>query len=137
MMIKGSCACGGVKYQAEGFSGPFIFCHCDDCKKTHSTAFSANITVKSEDFTVTQGKDKLTEYKPFPNKTRYFCSVCGSHIMHEIAEDTEHIRIKAGTVIDGDDFNPGEYEKIHIFCDYDTPWTEYEGGTKYSQAKND
>ena len=136
-MVKGSCACGTVQYEAKQIYGPFIFCHCDDCKKTHATAFSANAAVKENEFTITQGEHVLTQYKPFPNKTRYFCSVCGSHIMHRIDEDAEHIKLKLGTVTSIDGFDMCEYEKYHIFSEYDTPWTDYEGCKKYTQWKDD
>jgi ADP-ribosyl-[dinitrogen reductase] hydrolase len=136
-MVQGSCACGAVQYEAKEIYGPFIFCHCDDCKKTHSTAFSANATVKSDEFAFTQGEDKLSIYKPFPNKTRYFCSVCGSHIMHKMDEDAEHIKIKVGTVTAVDGFDLANHERYHIFCEYDTPWTDYENCKKHAQVRKD
>ena len=136
-MLKGSCACGCVQYEAAQICRPIVFCHCDDCKKTHSTAFSANATVRAKEFVITQGVTLLTTYKPFPNKTRYFCSLCGSHIMHKIDEDSEHIKLKLGTVLSIDDFDLNSYERYHIFSEHDTPWTDYEGCKKYMQWKND
>jgi ADP-ribosyl-[dinitrogen reductase] hydrolase len=124
-----------VRYEAAAVQGPIVFCHCDDCKKTHSTAFSANATVKADEFSITQGKELLTAYKPFPDKTRYFCSVCGTHIMHTMDGAPDQVKLKLGTVTAIDGFDPDEYERYHIFCEYDTPWTDYEDCPKYEQWK--
>lgn len=134
-MIKGSCACGLVQYQVKKFYGPITFCHCDDCKRTSATAFSSNVKVKESDFEFTQGADALQTYKPFPDKTRYFCRRCGSHIMHRTDDAPGMITIKLGTVTSIDDFDPEEYERYHIFCKYDTPWTDFENCEKYPEWK--
>lgn len=45
-MIKGNCLCGKVHYEVLKLAGPLIHCHCNYCRKTHTAAFSSNLTAK-------------------------------------------------------------------------------------------
>ena len=40
-MIRGSCLCGGVKFEVRGSKGPFELCHCNRCRKATGSAFAA------------------------------------------------------------------------------------------------
>ena len=42
-MIKGSCLCGGVKFEIRGSKGPFELCHCNRCRKATGSAFAAGL----------------------------------------------------------------------------------------------
>ena len=34
-MIRGSCLCGGVKFEITRATGPFELCHCSRCRKAN------------------------------------------------------------------------------------------------------
>jgi len=38
-MLKGSCLCGGVKYEIDGGLGAVTNCHCSLCRKMSGSAF--------------------------------------------------------------------------------------------------
>jgi hypothetical protein len=49
-MMKGSCLCGGVKYECEG---PLTFmarCHCVQCRKASGAEFATNAFIPAETF---------------------------------------------------------------------------------------
>ncbi len=55
--------------------------------------------------------------------------------MHRADDATSMIMLKLGTVTSADGFDPKKYERYHVFCKYDTPWTDYENCEKYLEWK--
>jgi hypothetical protein len=80
-MLTGSCLCGSVAYEVNGPIGPIALCHCQTCRKTHGSAFSAAAPVAASTFRFTRGEELLNQYESSPGKFRKFCSRCGSHIV--------------------------------------------------------
>ena len=61
-VVRGSCLCGGVKYE---ISGPLMrsgHCHCSNCRKAHGAAFRSRARVHIEDFKWLQGEELNTFY---------------------------------------------------------------------------
>jgi hypothetical protein len=118
MNITGSCHCGTVRYESTGKVLRFANCHCDDCRKTNGSAYSAAIVVSSDGFRITAGENALTAYESSPGKHRCFCSRCGSPICSRMKAKPEIVILRAGTV-DGDlAIRP----EMHIFVKAKAPW---------------
>ena len=49
-MLKGSCLCGGVKYEIDGELGAVTNCHCSLCRKMSGSAFSSGSTISTGSF---------------------------------------------------------------------------------------
>ena len=77
-MIKGSCLCGGVKYEAEGPVTVIARCHCVQCRKASGAEFATNGNVEEKGFRIVAGKELLASYESSPGKARVFCGRCGS-----------------------------------------------------------
>ena len=82
-MIRGSCLCGAVAYEAAGLAGPVVHCHCRTCQKAHSAAFATTARVERADFRWTSGDGVRASIESTPGKLRHFCPRCGSHLMAE------------------------------------------------------
>ena len=84
-MIRGSCLCGGVRFEIERAVGPFELCHCTRCQKVSGSAYLTWLTVRREDFRLLQGADLVKTYErpvsesPPPYRTS-FCGRCGSQV---------------------------------------------------------
>ena len=39
-MLKGSCLCGGIRYEIDAELGPVTNCHCSQCRKAAGAAFA-------------------------------------------------------------------------------------------------
>jgi len=81
-MVKGSCYCGAIEYEADlGDAAPDgILCHCMTCVKLHSIS-SYNIQSSQDKIKVTKGTPKVYDDKSADvGKTvhRNFCGDCGS-----------------------------------------------------------
>lgn len=100
-MYTGTCLCKAVSIEIKGPISQIIHCHCSLCRKNSGTAFATNGFVNTRDFTLTKGKDNLTEFNFKPRRARFFCKTCGSPIYSANAEDKSRLRIRLG-LIDSD-----------------------------------
>ena len=97
--FRGSCLCGGVKYELTGTPGYFYHCHCRRCRKANGSAHASNIRVKPDTFRWLTGEDLLQRYK-LPEAERFytlFCSRCGSPMPRDVPE-LEAVIIPAGSL---------------------------------------
>jgi hypothetical protein len=118
-MVKGSCLCGGVRYQIDGDIGPMAHCYCSMCRKQHGTSLATYVGVKASDFRWVKGQELVAGYQSSPGLQRGFCRTCGSNLpVPDSAEET--LFIPAGTLDD----DPGVRPAAHIFVASKAPWVE-------------
>jgi hypothetical protein len=99
----GRCLCGGVRYAIAGDIGPAVFCHCSQCRRASGSAFAANASIRTADFSCTQGQDLIREFESSPGKLRAFCSACGSPLFARHPASPEVMRLRLGTLDQADD----------------------------------
>jgi hypothetical protein len=121
-MIKGSCLCGGVKFEIARAVGPFELCHCSRCRKTSGSAFVAGVGVLREDFRLLQGGELVRTYEaPIleapPAFRSCFCSRCGSPVPDPYS-DSRWLEVHAGVLDDDPQLRPDR----HIFVELKAPW---------------
>ncbi len=122
MTIEGSCLCGGVRFEIGQTDGPFEICHCNRCRKVSGSHALATISVPSNKYSMTAGKELISSYAaPIlyapPAYMSYFCSICGSPVPSP-EPDGERIEIQAG-LLDGD---PEIQPDKHIFVEFVPDW---------------
>ncbi|MEH6649926.1 MAG: GFA family protein [Motiliproteus sp.] len=115
-MITGSCLCGKVKYEISGKVGDIVHCHCETCRKAHSSAFSSVAAVNDSDFKLS-GNELLSSFESSEGKRRYFCSNCGTQIYAK-RDNTEHVILRLGSL----DADPMSREKNHIWVSQKASW---------------
>ncbi len=119
--MKGSCLCGTVAYEVDRLNGPILHCHCTTCRKAHAATFASTAGVKREYFRWLKGEGKLSSYESSPGKRRFFCSVCGSHLV--ASRDTQaHVVVRVATL----DEDPRANSQAHIWVSHSVPWLEYD-----------
>lgn len=121
-MIRGSCLCGGVRFEIDRAVGPFELCHCSRCRKVSGSAFVAGLGVRGEDFRLLSGAELIRTYEaPIlerpPAYRTSFCSRCGSPVPGPISHWFE---IPAGLLDDDPDVRPDR----HIFVERKSGWFE-------------
>ncbi|WP_333876044.1 GFA family protein [Methylobacter sp.] len=79
--MKGSCLCKAIEYEIDSIDMPVVHCHCRTCQKAHAASFATTAGVMSEHFRWLKGEEKLSSFESSPGKLRYFCSLCGSHLV--------------------------------------------------------
>lgn len=125
--VRGSCLCGGVRFEIDRAVGPFEFCHCPRCRKASGSAFVAGLGVRAEDFRLLAGAELIGRYeaplreRPPPYRAS-FCTRCGSPVPDPPA-GASWFEVPAGLL----DEDPGARPDRHIFSDVKAPWFEIEG----------
>ena len=80
MALRGSCQCGGVRFEVPDYFEARTFCHCTTCKKLSGGVGTANGRVRSDQVTILEGEELLRTYQPEEGTAKTFCSVCGSNL---------------------------------------------------------
>jgi len=117
-MPRGSCLCGGVRYEISGPLSYPLNCHCSMCRKAHGAAFRSRARVKVEDFRWMQGAELVTYYESSPGNHRGFCRVCGSPLLSRFDQDPRYYGLPLGALDDDPGIKPG----FHVFVAYKAPW---------------
>ena len=121
-MIRGSCLCGGVRFEIEKAVGPFELCHCSRCRKVSGSAFVAAVGALTEDFHLLRGHELISVYDaPIlqhpPAYRSSFCSRCGSPVPNPDTE-SKWFEIPAGILDDEPELRPDK----HIFIEDRATW---------------
>jgi len=110
-MYTGSCLCGSVAVSVEADFSTVEFCHCSVCRKAHSSAFAIGVTISSDEFNVTAGRELLSEYQSSEGKFRVFCSRCGSHMYAYRPAAPQNVRLRPAIL----DTDLNQFSVKHIF----------------------
>jgi hypothetical protein len=119
-MLKGSCLCGGVRYEVTGPFELMAYCHCVQCRKASGADFATNATVDAENFNLLAGEELLGKFESSPGNFRVFCSGCGSPVMKQIGDTPNKVRLRLGLL--DDDLN--QEPVVHVFVSQKQPWTK-------------
>jgi hypothetical protein len=124
--IRGSCLCGGVKFEITGRLLRPLHCHCSRCRKQHAAAFRSRVRVQAAHVKWVQGEELLTFYESSPDFFRGFCRICGSPVAnrpgpnYKPAPATPELGIPLGILDDDPEIQPDQ----HIFVANKAPWFE-------------
>jgi hypothetical protein len=78
--LKGSCLCGGVKFEIPDVPSEMRFCHCASCKKLSGGVGTANVRVPSASIRILDGEDLLQTFQPQEGSAKTFCLACGANL---------------------------------------------------------
>lgn len=120
-MLKGSCACGTVRYEIRGdLLGPITYCHCWRCRKHSGSSFGTTAGVKAADFAVLAGEERLSSWESSPGVRRFFAGCCGSPIFKRDDAIPQVLGFRLGTL----DTDPGRRGELHFMVGSRAPWVE-------------
>jgi hypothetical protein len=103
-IIRGSCLCGGVRFEVDP---PFIqasHCHCERCRKHSGTAVCTQARVLREQFRLLQGKELIKVYGKGEGAVKAFCSNCGSSLFGGDWPDGPQVSIRMGAFDEDPEF---------------------------------
>ena len=117
--VRGSCLCGGVRFEV---TEPFLrwtICHCSLCRKHSGTFGASTLRAPRDGFRLLAGEELLRVHDPGGGHARkVFCSVCGSSLFGGAWPEGEQISIRAGSLDDDPTLRP----QLHIFVDSAAEW---------------
>jgi len=116
--IRGSCLCGGVRFEVRP---PFIranHCHCSRCRKHSGTAVCTQARVWREQFTLIEGGSLIRVYGEGEGAVKAFCSVCGSSLFGGHWPHGKQVSIRMGALDD----DPGIEPQFHTYVNSRASW---------------
>jgi len=119
-IVDGQCYCGTVQFDIELPVFGIIYCHCNMCRQSSGADYSTWVRVLSENFKITEGDDKLTEFKVTDKTSSFFCTKCSSTIYTADKDYTDSVGVLRG-MIRGD---VGQLPLKHFFYDHRAPWVD-------------
>ncbi len=124
MVVRGSCLCGAVAYEARLPLAKFVHCHCSRCRKASGSAYLAQAYVAPETFRWMRGEELVQRFD-LPRARSFataFCVRCGSPMPHTTRSSGEII-IPGGSLDD----HPGIKPSMHVFWGSRAEWTDLGG----------
>ena len=118
--VRGSCLCGGVRFEVET---PFIranHCHCSRCRKHSGTAVCTQARVWKEQFHLLRGRELIRVYGEGEGAVKAFCSTCGSSLFGGTWPEGPQVSIRMGAFDD----DPGIKPQFHTYVDSRAAWDE-------------
>src|SRR5436190_16952963 len=91
-VTRGSCLCGGVKFEITGDLMHPLNCHCSLCRKQHGAAFRSRVRVRASDLKWLQGEELVRYYESSPDFHRGFCGNCGSPVVNRPGPNSQNAR---------------------------------------------
>ncbi len=77
-MIRGSCLCGGARFEIDGKVSGIGQCHCSICRKASGVASNAALLTATRSFAWVSGEELAQTYERPSGWKTSFCRVCGS-----------------------------------------------------------
>ena len=122
-MLKGSCACGAVRYEIDGaLFGPVNYCHCWRCRKHSGSSFGTTASMPAAALKFVAGEENLSNWESSPGVHRFFAKCCGSPIYKSEASNPSELRLRLGTL----DTDPVVKVDRHYMTGSKAPWVELE-----------
>ncbi len=132
MTFKGSCLCGAIAYEVDGFLETVSHCACRTCQKSHAAAFNSSAKVADGAFRWLRGEALLKGYESSPGKIRWFCSECGSQLVAKRASKNFSM-LRVATL----DADPGLRPDAMLWLEDASPWLDWRDGVDYHQREID
>jgi hypothetical protein len=118
-MLKGSCACGKIRYEIVGsLSGPVNHCYCQPCRKQSGSGFSSTARVEGSVMSVFVGRHLVRSWRQPNGPEHFFASCCGSPIYDQNETDPGNLFLPLGTL----DCDPKIGESLHLDTGSRAPW---------------
>lgn len=99
--IKGSCQCGAVSYRLLAPPQMVVACHCKECQKLSTSAFSITAIVRAEDVEFSGELSHWQRGSASGNiSAAKFCGRCGNRIYHYNPAEPQSIKLKPSNLED-------------------------------------
>jgi len=117
--IQGSCQCGGVTYQLLEPPLMVAACHCRECQKLSTSAFSITAIVKASAVEFSGDMSDWSRSSESGNiNAAKFCPTCGNRMYHFDPQAPEKLKLKPSNLSDTRVIDPS----MHIWVSEKQDW---------------
>jgi len=128
--IKGSCLCGRVTYTLREPPITIAACHCKQCQKLSTSAFSISAMVNASAVEVVgEMKEWRRTGASGQESVARFCPCCGTHIYHSNPARPDTLMLKLSSLEDTSIIDP----TVHVWVQEKQDWYQIpEGVTSFA-----
>jgi hypothetical protein len=119
-LLRGSCLCGGVRFELEPPTRFCAHCHCSICRRAHGAPLVTWAGVPHDKFRISAGRELLGSYASSPEAKRSFCSRCGSSLLFESSRWPAEVHVAVANI----DSKLDRPVSAHVFFDDRADWFE-------------
>jgi hypothetical protein len=123
--ILGSCQCGGVTYELLRAPLMVVACHCRECQKLSTSAFSITAVVDADALVF---KGEMREWQRVAESGNVnaakFCPTCGNRIYHFNPAEPDKIKLKPSNLSDTRLIQPS----AHVWVSEKQEWVAIPAG---------
>lgn len=125
--IQGSCQCGAITYQL--LEAPLLVaaCHCKECQKLSTSAFSITAIVKAESV---KFQGEMQDWQRVADSGNIsaakFCPTCGNRIYHVDPNKPATLKLKPSNLTDTRLIQP----TVHIWTSQKQQWFDIPEGVE-------
>ncbi|MCL9781720.1 GFA family protein [Vibrio sp. S4M6] len=117
--IEGSCQCGNVSYQLLREPKMVVACHCKECQKLSTSAFSITAVVDVNDVEFSGNMSDWSRVADSGNtNSAKFCPTCGNRIYHFDPDQPGMIKLKPANLSDTSIIHP----TAHVWVSEKQDW---------------
>jgi hypothetical protein len=116
--MRGSCLCGGVRFEIAGEFERVSYCHCTSCKKLSGGAGTVSGRARTDAIRIVAGDELVRTYQPVEGSAKTFCSECGSNLFGGGWPTSEHTSVRLSALDTPFDRGP----EMHIFVRSVASW---------------
>ncbi len=118
--VRGSCLCGGIRFEVTAPFRRANYCHCSRCRKHSGAGALVQGRVAREAFRLLSGEDLIRVFRPDGGAVKAFCSVCGSSLFGAWWPEGDEVSIRLGSLDD----DPGIRPQYRAFTASKAVWEE-------------
>jgi hypothetical protein len=116
--MRGTCLCGGVKYDVDAQPDSLRFCHCTSCKQLSGGAGTVNFGAPPSAIRILEGEELLQSFTPEGGSAKTFCRNCGTNLFGGGWPNTERASVRASNIDPPLDAKIG----VHLYVRSLAPW---------------
>ncbi len=116
--LRGSCLCGGVRFEVTEPFQRVTNCHCTNCKKISGGTGTVNGRARSAAIRVLKGEELLRTFQPAEGTAKTFCSACGANLFGGGWPESAMASVRLSALDDPFDRRP----EAHVFVRSVAPW---------------
>lgn len=125
--IKGACQCGGVSYELLAAPSLVVACHCKECQKLSTSAFSITAMVDADHLSIQGEMQEWQRPADSGNvSAAKFCPTCGNRIYHYNPADPQKLKLKVSNLEDTRLIQP----TVHIWVSEKQDWFQIPEGVR-------
>ena len=125
--IQGACQCGAVTYELLSAPKLVAACHCTECQKLSTSAFSITAMIDASDVRFSgEMKDWSRPADSGNTSAAKFCPNCGNRLYHYNPQEPNKLKLKPSTLSDTRIIKP----TVHIWVSEKQDWFDIPQGVK-------